>query len=89
MHGRNGCDLDLHVSPLRFAERADAGETEREGESHGPAKGEPEGVADVTCPDLVGEVADVRAGVEDKSQVDPKGSPPEDGSEEDEAEEQL
>lgn len=41
MHGRNGCDLDLHVSPLRFAERADAGETEREGESHGPAKGEP------------------------------------------------
>lgn len=43
----------------------------------------------MTCPDLVGEVADVRAGVEDKSQVDPKGSPPEDGSEEDEAEEQL
>ncbi|RSH94170.1 hypothetical protein EHS25_003973 [Saitozyma podzolica] len=87
MHGRNGCGL--HLSPLLFAERADPGETHSEGKTHGPAKGEPKGVADVTCPDLVGEVADVRTGVEDESQVDLKGDPPEDGSKEHKAEEQL
>lgn len=76
--------------PLLFlAESADSRETHREGQGHGRAKGQPEGVADMACPEAAGVVVDVGAGVEDEPEVDPECEPLEDGAQDNEDEEGL